>query len=139
MEHTRQRLLNESVEIKRSEEKRKERQNKKYGKQIHVEKQKERERTKRDMDERIKGLKRSKPHFWDVYRVSWLTMIWSGKVPWTTRRLTEISTLPLQTPFRIGPQNVPRDLVILAIQTCLAEPETVNLASEVLKDGQSKQ
>ena len=63
MERIRQRLLNESAEIKRSEGKRKERQNKKYGKQIQVEKQKERERTKRDMDERIKGLKRSKSHF----------------------------------------------------------------------------
>ena len=63
MERIRQRLLNESAEIKRSEDKRKERQNKKYGKQIQVEKQKERERTKKDMDERIKGLKRSKLRF----------------------------------------------------------------------------
>lgn len=62
MERIRQRLLNESAEIKRSEEKRKERQNKKYGKQIQVEKQKERERAKKDLDERIKGLKRSKLH-----------------------------------------------------------------------------
>jgi len=60
MERIRQRLLNESAEIKRSEEKRKERQNKKYGKQIQVEKQKEREQAKKDMGERIKGLKRSK-------------------------------------------------------------------------------
>ena len=60
MERIRERLLNETAEIKRSEEKRKERQNKKYGKQIQVEKQKERERAKKDMDERIKGLKRSK-------------------------------------------------------------------------------
>ena len=60
MERIRQRLVNESAEIKRSEDKRKERQNKKYGKQIQVEKQKERERAKKDMDERIKGLKRSK-------------------------------------------------------------------------------
>ena len=62
MERIRQRLVNESAEIKRSEDKRKERQNKKYGKQIQVEKQKERERAKKDMDERIKGLKRSKFH-----------------------------------------------------------------------------
>jgi len=61
MERIRQRLLNESAEIKRSEEKRKERQNKKYGKQIQVEKQKEREQAKKGMDERIKGLKRSEP------------------------------------------------------------------------------
>jgi rRNA-processing protein EBP2 len=63
MERIRQRLLNESAEIKRGEEKRKERQNKKYGKQIQVEKQRERERAKKDMDERIKGLKRSNSQF----------------------------------------------------------------------------
>lgn len=68
MERIRQRLLNESAEIKRSEEKRKERQNKKYGKQIQVEKQKEREQAKKGMDERIKGLKRSKPQFQNTYR-----------------------------------------------------------------------
>lgn len=62
MERIRQRLLNESADIKRSEEKRKERQNKKYGKQLQVEKLKERDRAKKDMDERIKGLKRSKFH-----------------------------------------------------------------------------
>ena len=75
MEHIRQRLLNESAEIKRSEEKRGGWLNKKYGKQIQVEKPKERERTKRDMDQRIKGLERSKPHFRAVYRAPWLTMI----------------------------------------------------------------
>ncbi|KAF9783152.1 eukaryotic rRNA processing protein EBP2-domain-containing protein [Thelephora terrestris] len=60
MERIRQRLLNESAEIKRSEDKRKERQNKKYGKQIQVEKQKDRERAKKDMDDKIKGLKRKR-------------------------------------------------------------------------------
>ena len=64
MGRIRQRLLNESAEIKRNEKKRKERQGKKYGERIQVEKLKERERTKRNMDERIKGLKRSKPYFW---------------------------------------------------------------------------
>ena len=63
MERIRQRLLNETAEIKRGEDKRKERQNKKYGKQIQVEKQKERERAKKDMDEKIKGLKRSESQF----------------------------------------------------------------------------
>lgn len=74
MERIRQRLLNESAEIKRSEDKRKERQNKKYGKQIQVEKQKERERGKKDMDERIKGLKRSKFRFLVSYRAPHLTV-----------------------------------------------------------------
>ena len=61
MERIRQRLLDESATIKRSEEKRKEREGKKFGKQVQMEKLKERERSKKDMEERIKGLKRSKP------------------------------------------------------------------------------
>lgn len=75
MERIRQRLLNESAEIKRSEDKRKERQNKKYGKQVQVEKQKERERTKKDMDDRIKGLKRSKPSIVIIMPCIHLTVI----------------------------------------------------------------
>jgi len=74
MERIRQRLLNESAEIKRGDEKRKERQNKKYGKQIQVEKQKERERAKKDMGDRIKGLKRSEPRFQSAHRVPGLTV-----------------------------------------------------------------
>lgn len=59
MERIRQRLLDESATIKKSEDKRKEREGKKFGKQVQVEKLKERERSKKDMDERLKGLKRS--------------------------------------------------------------------------------
>lgn len=60
MERIRQRLLDETSSIKKSEDKRKEREGKKYGKQVQIEKLKERERSKKDMDERLKGLKRSK-------------------------------------------------------------------------------
>ncbi|KAI0683257.1 eukaryotic rRNA processing protein EBP2-domain-containing protein [Cytidiella melzeri] len=60
MERIRQRLLDEGATIKRSEEKRKEREGKKFGKQVQMEKLKERERSKKDMEERLKGLKRSK-------------------------------------------------------------------------------
>ena len=59
MERIRQRLLDESATIKRGEEKRKEREGKKYGKQMQMEKLQERERSKKDMEERLKGLKRS--------------------------------------------------------------------------------
>lgn len=59
MERIRQRLLDESATIKRSELKRKEREGKKFGKQVQLEKIKERERSKKDMEERLKGLKRS--------------------------------------------------------------------------------
>src|SRR6266567_2188689 len=58
MERIRQRLLDEGASIKRSEEKRKEREGKKFGKQVQLEKLKEREKSKREMEERIKGLKR---------------------------------------------------------------------------------
>ncbi|TFK52689.1 Ebp2-domain-containing protein [Heliocybe sulcata] len=60
MERIRQRLLNESATIKRGEEKRREREGKKFGKQVQLEKIKERERGKKEMEERLKGLKRSK-------------------------------------------------------------------------------
>jgi rRNA-processing protein EBP2 len=59
MERIRQRLLNETASIKKSEEKRKEREGKKFGKQVQIEKLKEREREKKDMEERLKNLKRS--------------------------------------------------------------------------------
>ena len=64
MERIRQRLLDESATIKRAEEKRKEREGKKFGKQVQLEKIKERERSKKEMEERLKGLKRSAYHFW---------------------------------------------------------------------------
>lgn len=59
MERIRQRLLDETAALKRSEEKRREREGKKYGKQVQIEKMKERERSKKEMEERLKGLKRS--------------------------------------------------------------------------------
>ncbi|CCL98529.1 uncharacterized protein FIBRA_00528 [Fibroporia radiculosa] len=60
MERIRQRLLDESATIKRSEEKRKEREGKKFGKQVQMEKLQERERGKKEMEERLKGLKRKR-------------------------------------------------------------------------------
>ena len=63
MERIRIRLLNETSSIKRSEDKRKEREGKKFGKQVQIEKVKERERSKKDMDERLKALKRSDLNF----------------------------------------------------------------------------
>jgi len=59
MERIRIRLLNESSSIKKSEDKRKEREGKKFGKQVQIEKIKERERSKKEMDEKLKALKRS--------------------------------------------------------------------------------
>jgi len=59
MERIRQRLLDESAGIKRSEEKRREREGRKFGKQVQLEKQKERQTARKDFDERIRGIKRS--------------------------------------------------------------------------------
>ena len=64
MERIRQRLLDESATIKKNaEDKRKEREGKnlKFGKQLEVqiEKLKEREKSKKEMEERLKGLKRN--------------------------------------------------------------------------------
>jgi rRNA-processing protein EBP2 len=59
MERIRQRLLDEKAGIARSEQKRREREGKKFGKQVQLEKQREREKGKKDMEERLKGLKRS--------------------------------------------------------------------------------
>ena len=60
MERIRQRLLDESAGIKKGEEKRREREGKKFGKQVQIEKVREREKSRKDLDEKIKGLKRSK-------------------------------------------------------------------------------
>jgi rRNA-processing protein EBP2 len=59
MERIRQRLLDESAGIKKGEEKRRQREGKKFGKQVQVEKVREREKSKKDLDDKIKSLKRS--------------------------------------------------------------------------------
>jgi rRNA-processing protein EBP2 len=63
MARIRQRLLDEKAGIKKGEEKRKEREMKKIGKQVQLEKLKERRERGRDEVEKVKGMKRSKPIF----------------------------------------------------------------------------
>lgn len=63
MERIRQRLLDEGAVIRRGEAKRKEREGKKFGKQVQLEKLREREEKKKDMEKRLKGLKRSTSPF----------------------------------------------------------------------------
>ncbi|KAF8837853.1 eukaryotic rRNA processing [Paxillus ammoniavirescens] len=60
MERIRSRLLDERAGIKKSEEKRKERQAKKFGKQVQLEKQRDREKGKKEAEERLKSLKRKR-------------------------------------------------------------------------------
>src|SRR5258708_6604593 len=59
MERIRQRLLDETANIKKSEDAKRQREGKKFGKQVQQEKLKERVQNKKEMEERIKGLKRS--------------------------------------------------------------------------------
>ncbi|KAE8251263.1 hypothetical protein A4X13_0g4076 [Tilletia indica] len=58
MERVRQRLLDERAGIKASEDAKRQRELKKFGKKVQVEKLLERQRSKRQMEEKIKGLKR---------------------------------------------------------------------------------
>ncbi|PWN33702.1 Ebp2-domain-containing protein [Meira miltonrushii] len=60
MERVRQKLLDEKAGLKASEDARKQRELKKFGKKVQVEKQLERQRNKRDFEEKVKGLKRKR-------------------------------------------------------------------------------
>ncbi|KAK0544953.1 rRNA-processing protein EBP2 [Tilletia horrida] len=60
MERVRQRLLDERAGIKASEDAKRQRELKKFGKKVQVEKLLERQRSKRQMEEKIKGLKRKR-------------------------------------------------------------------------------
>jgi rRNA-processing protein EBP2 len=74
MERIRQRLLNERAGITRAEAKRREREGKKFGKQVQLEKAREREQNKKEMEERLKGLKRSTSCFGTAPRSSILAL-----------------------------------------------------------------
>ena len=63
MERVRQRLLDESAGIKRSEEKRREREGKKFGKVVQMERMKERAAARREVEEKVRGMKRSMHFF----------------------------------------------------------------------------
>jgi rRNA-processing protein EBP2 len=59
MERIRLKLLNESAGIKKAEDKRKEREGKKFGKEVQLAKMKEREKGKKEVEDKLRGLKRS--------------------------------------------------------------------------------
>ena len=59
MQRIRSRLLDEQAGIQKSEEARRQREGKKFGKQVQVERTKERVAARKEMEERVKGLKRS--------------------------------------------------------------------------------
>lgn len=60
MERVRQTLLDQKAGLKASEDARKQRELKKYGKKVQVERQQERQRNKREFDEKVKDLKRKR-------------------------------------------------------------------------------
>lgn len=60
MERIRQRLLDESASIKASENAKRQRELKKYGKQIQTEKLLERQKNKRDLEDKVNSLKRKR-------------------------------------------------------------------------------
>lgn len=62
MERVRQKLLDERAGIKASEEAKKQRELKKFGKKVQVEKLLERQKRKKDMADKVKGLRQRK--FW---------------------------------------------------------------------------
>lgn len=65
MERIRQKLLDDSANIKASEQAKKQRHLKKFGKQVQVEKQKEREKSKREMNDKVKSFRKSELyHCW---------------------------------------------------------------------------
>jgi rRNA-processing protein EBP2 len=60
MERVRQKLLDERAGLKASEEAKRQRELKKFGKKVQVEKQLERTKSRKELDERVKGLKRKR-------------------------------------------------------------------------------
>ena len=130
MERIRQRLLDEGATIKRSEDKRKEREGKKFGKQIQMEKLKERERSKKDLEERLKGLKRSKPVKL-FSRRSILIYLQNEKVLWITpRKMMGLLMSQLKMPSQIDPQNE-HEVHFLVNEVFHDKHETANLVLAV--------
>lgn len=60
MERVRQKLLDERAGLKASEEAKRQRELKKFGKKVQVERQLERTKSRKDMEEKVKGLKRKR-------------------------------------------------------------------------------
>ena len=108
MERIRQRLLNESAGIAKSEARRREREGKKIGKQVQLEKLKEREHNKKDMEERLKGLKRSTFFFSLSHAIVYLRSNFyigekNTRVRYTTRKQT--TRKPLTSRWRMPSQT----------------------------------
>jgi hypothetical protein len=137
MERIRQRLLDESAGIKKGEEKRREREGKKFGKQVQIEKLKEREKSKKEMDERLKGLKRSTFHIHRSHLScdsQLMPGIQNAKVHWTMyKQMMTVSTSLSRMRFQITLQN--EEKVRVAAKSA-AHPETRN--SDLVEQGRDR-
>ncbi|KAG6818737.1 hypothetical protein H0H93_002266 [Arthromyces matolae] len=149
MERIRQRLLDESATIKKSEDKRKEREGKKFGKQVQLEKLKEREKSKKDMEERLKGLKRSNSLSSFFLPTSNIRPLFfqNVKMSSTIKETTTTLTLRLKTPSLTDqPKEVgQKDLEVeeeveeeVVREVWIARLETPNSDLEALEGDQNK-
>jgi hypothetical protein len=139
MERIRQRLLDESAGIKKSEDKRKEREGKKFGKQVQIEKLKEREKSKKEMEERLKGLKRSMffPSGQTTSRSRELIYNFQNEgMSWTIDKAAKMTlTLRLKMPYLTVLQNE-GNLAVVRVSHARCEIRSTVLA--VLPEDQSK-
>lgn len=139
MERIRQRLLDEKADMKRSEQKKKEREGKKYGKQIQIEKIKEREKSKKEVEERLKALKRSTlPDFFSFHHQPLIANRFQNvKTVWAMKMVTH-STSRSKMPLQIDQTKSPGTGQVLQNQVlkCL---ETDGTASSALEEKESDQ
>ena len=146
MERIRQRLLDESAGIAKSEARRREREGKKIGKQVQLEKLKERERNKKDMEERLKGLKRSmflslSVSLSSLLRSNFYLGIKNTRMCYIPRERTTTTT-PLMSqsrmPSPIGDRRNARAEARLAAEVCRDMFVTRNLGLGAMGRGISK-
>ena len=96
MEKIRQKLLDEQAGIKASDNAKRQRELKKFGKQVQVNKLREREKSKRDLDDKVKAFKKSGPPF--------LLALLRRSLP--ASQLTVLSLLNLPQSARTTPEQM---------------------------------
>ena len=138
MERIRQRLLDETAGIAKSEARRREREGKKIGKQVQLEKIKERERNKKDTEERLKVLKRS-ASFLIIFLIhkNLIFIMKSARGLWTMRKWTTTPSISRwRMPSRIGQQNA--GVAAAGVVVCRDMRGTRSSGLEVMGRGKSK-
>ena len=121
MEKIRQKLLDEQAGIKASDNAKRQRELKKFGKQVQVNKLREREKSKRDLDDKVKAFKKSGPPFLlallrkslPASQLMWLSLL---KFPQSARTTPEQMgmTISRLTSTTRGPTSAQRPAATLA-------------------------